>query len=138
MNPVVRFEIPTEDQNRIADFYTEAFGWKAQALGSDRNEYVLVTTTETENNSRSKNPGVINGGFYKKSVNMPAQYPTVVITVNNIKESMDKVIDAGGKILDEPVEIPGYGIYVSFFDTEGNRLSMMQPNSEWLRINDES
>jgi hypothetical protein len=24
-------------------------------------------------------------------------------------------------------EIPGVGLYVSFFDTEGNRVSMLQP-----------
>jgi predicted enzyme related to lactoylglutathione lyase len=25
------------------------------------------------------------------------------------------------------MEIPGYGLYVWFFDTEGNRVSMMHP-----------
>jgi len=43
---------------------------------------------------------------------------------------MKKVTEAGGQVLGEPMEIPGYGLYVSFFDTEGNRVSMMQPNSE--------
>jgi len=33
----------------------------------------------------------------------------------------------GGKVLGEPVEIPGVGQYVSFYDTEGNRASMLQP-----------
>ena len=32
-----------------------------------------------------------------------------------------------GKVLGEPLEIPGVGQYVSFFDTEGNRVSMLQP-----------
>jgi predicted enzyme related to lactoylglutathione lyase len=26
------------------------------------------------------------------------------------------------------MEIPGIGLYVSFFDSEGNRVSMLQPN----------
>jgi hypothetical protein len=30
------------------------------------------------------------------------------------------------------MEIPGVGLYVSFFDTEGNRVSMMQPNQSWV------
>ena len=34
---------------------------------------------------------------------------------------------AGGKVLGEPMEIPGVGKYVSFIDTEGNRVSMLQP-----------
>jgi hypothetical protein len=57
----------------------------------------------------------------------PAQYPSVVISVDDIKDSMKKVIDAGGKVLGEPMDIPGVGSYVSFIDTEGNRASMLQP-----------
>ena len=34
---------------------------------------------------------------------------------------------AGGKVLGEPMEIPGVGWYVSFLDTEGNRVSLLQP-----------
>jgi len=34
---------------------------------------------------------------------------------------------AGGKILRQPDEIPGIGTWVSFQDTEGNRVSMLQP-----------
>jgi predicted enzyme related to lactoylglutathione lyase len=130
MNPVVHFEMPAEDKSRMADFYTKAFGWKTQMLGPEMNEYVLVTTTESDEDGRPKNPGAINGGFYKKSVDMPAQYPSVVIGVGDIKEAMKRVTEAGGKVLGEPMEIPGYGLYVSFFDTEGNRVSMMQSNSE--------
>ena len=41
---------------------------------------------------------------------------------------MKKVEGAGGKVLGEPMEIPGIGIYVSFNDTEGNRVSIFQPH----------
>jgi uncharacterized protein len=47
--------------------------------------------------------------------------------VDDINQSMKVVADAGGKVLGEPMEIPGIGQYVSFFDTEGNRASMLQP-----------
>jgi len=40
---------------------------------------------------------------------------------------MRKVTAAGGKVLGEPMEIPGVGQYVSFIDTEGNRVSILQP-----------
>jgi uncharacterized protein len=129
MNPVIHFEMPAEDKNRMAEFYTKAFGWQTQMLGLEMNEYVLVTTTEADENGRPKKPGAINGGFYKKSADMPAQYPSVVIAIDDIKEAMKKVTEAGGKVLGEPMEIPGYGLYISFFDTEGNRVSMMQPTT---------
>jgi predicted enzyme related to lactoylglutathione lyase len=73
-------------------------------------------------------PGAINGGFYPEKEDWPAQYPSVVVAVDDITASMKKVEAAGGKLLGEPMEIPGYGLYVSFFDTEGNRVSMMQPH----------
>jgi hypothetical protein len=38
---------------------------------------------------------------------------------------------APGKVLGDPMEIPGYGQYVFFFDTEGNRVSMMQPDERY-------
>ena len=128
MNPVVHFEMPTQDKHRMADFYAKAFGWKTQMLGPDMGEYVLVTTTDTDRNGRPQKPGAINGGFYQKSTDKPAQYPTVVVAVDDIRDAMKKVAAAGGKVLGEPMEIPGYGLYVSFYDSEGNRVSMMQPN----------
>ena len=47
---------------------------------------------------------------------------------NDIQAAIKKVAEAGGKLLGEPMEIPGVGQYVSFFDTEGNRVSMLQPD----------
>ncbi len=126
MNPVVHFEMPAEDKNRMAKFYTKVFGWKIEMLGPEMGEYVVVTTTESDENG-PKRPGAINGGFYEKKEDWPAQYPSIVIAVDDIKESMKKVAETGGKVLGEPMEIPGIGQYVSFFDTEGNRVSMLQP-----------
>jgi predicted enzyme related to lactoylglutathione lyase len=128
MNPVVHFEMPAENRQRMADFYSKTFGWQTQMLGQDMGNYVVATTTESDEKGPKK-PGAINGGFYTKTDDMPAQYPSVVVAVDDIKESMKKVADAGGKVLGEPMKIPGIGQYVSFFDTEGNRVSMLQPAS---------
>jgi hypothetical protein len=110
----------------MAKFYESAFGWQTQMLGGDMGNYVLASTTETDE-SGPQRPGSINGGFFPKKPDWPAQHPSVVIAVDNVKESIKRVIDAGGKVLGEPMEIPGVGHYVSFIDTEGNRLSMLQP-----------
>ncbi len=126
MDPVVHFEMPYDNRVRMAKFYESAFGWQTQMLGEDMGHYVLATSTETDE-SGPKRPGAINGGFFPKKPDYPAQYPSVVIAVDNVKESIKKVIDAGGKVLGEPMEIPGVGQYVSFIDTEGNRVSMLQP-----------
>jgi uncharacterized protein len=40
---------------------------------------------------------------------------------------MQRIRDAGGEVLGDPMEIPGVGQYVSFRDSEGNRVGMLQP-----------
>jgi predicted enzyme related to lactoylglutathione lyase len=126
MSPVVHFEMPAEDRQRVAKFYQDAFGWQTQMLGEEMGNYVIATTTETDE-SGPKRPGAINGGFFPKKPDWPAQYPSVVIAVDDIQIAIRKVAEAGGKVQGEPMEIPGVGQYVSFFDTEGNRVSMLQP-----------
>ena len=126
MDPVVHFEMPYDDRTRMTQFYQSAFGWQMQKLGEDMGNYVVATTTETGDDG-PKRPGSINGGFFPKKADWPAQHPSVVIAVDDIRASMTSVTRAGGKVLGEPMEIPGVGQYVSFIDTEGNRASMLQP-----------
>ncbi|MGH8321358.1 MAG: VOC family protein [Gammaproteobacteria bacterium] len=126
MDSVVHFEMPYEDPKRAAKFYETAFGWQMQMLDKDMSDYLLATTTETDENG-PKRPGTINGGFFLKKPDWPTQHPSVVIAVDDIKASMKKVSEAGGKVLGELMEIPGVGQYVSIVDTEGNRVSMLQP-----------
>jgi uncharacterized protein len=131
IDPVVHFEMPAEDRKRMAKFYNQAFGWKMQMLGEDMGNYVLATTAaEVDKKGRPKKTGIINGGFYTKDVDKPAQYPSVVIAVESIKRSMAKIAKAGGEVLGEPMDIPGFGTYVSFYDTEGNRVAIMEPTRE--------
>ncbi len=133
MNPVVHFEMPYEDRDRMADFYAKAFGWQANKLGPEMGDYVVVMTSEEDKKTKfPKKPGMINGGFFKKTEEH--RYPSVVISVLDIREVMKKVEVAGGKVLGgswkagEPDDIPGVGLYISFIDTEGNHISMLQPS----------
>jgi len=98
-------------------------------LGPEMGNYVVVTTTDVDENGRAKRPGTINGGFFQKSNDKPDQYPSVVIAVEDIRDHMKKVKEAGGELLGEPMEIPGVGSYVCYHDTEGNRVAMLQPLS---------
>ena len=125
MNPVVHFELPYQQGERAARFYEAAFGWKVQMLGPEMGHYILVTTAETD--VRPGAPaGAINGGLFPIKPDWPAQYPSSVIGVEDIRDSMARVTEAGGQVLGEPMEIPGIGEYISFLDTEGNRNSMLQ------------
>jgi uncharacterized protein len=127
MNSVVHFEMPYSDRKRMAKFYETTFGWKTQDTGADMGHYVLATTTESDKEGAPKTPGAINGGFYEKKDDWPDQCPSVVIAVDDIQKAMKKVQDSGGEVLGEPMDIPGIGQYVSFRDTENNRVSILQP-----------
>jgi len=128
MNPVVHFEMPAEDKKRMANFYTNAFGWQMQHLGPEMGEYILVTTSEVGEDHFPKQRGTINGGFYQKTDDPASNHPSVVVSVDDINESIEKIKKGGGKILGEIQEIPGIGKYVSFLDTEGNRVGLLQPS----------
>lgn len=126
MDPVVHFEMPYEDRERMATFYRKTFGWQTNMLGAEYGDYVIAMTAESDEHGPKK-PGAINGGFYARKADFPAQHPSVVIAVQHIGEAMERVRAAGGKVLGEPMQIPGVGAYVSFVDTEGNRVSMLEP-----------
>jgi uncharacterized protein len=127
MNPVIHFEMPAEDKNRMVKFYSNVFGWQTQQLGPEMGEYVVVTTAESDETGRPKMGGAINGGFYQKTEDPVSNHPSVVIAVEDINDAIKKIKSAGGKVLNEPMDIPGVGSFASFIDTEGNRLSILQP-----------
>ena len=139
MNPVVHFEMGYFDRDRMKKFYELAFGWHVVQMGSEYGNYLLATTTETDKETGMvKTPGTINGGCYKKRDNPGSHPPSVVISVDDIKQAMEDVKKAGGKIKGgmtpdgkhtmEPTMIPGVGLWISCEDTEKNRFSLLQPN----------
>lgn len=127
MDSVVHFEMPYRDRDRMKTFYESAFGWQTQTLGPEMGNYVLATTTETGADGRPTTPGAINGGFYERPDDPDGHAPSVVIAVSDVAEAIRKIVAAGGTLLGEPMEIPGVGQYASFRDTEGNRVSILQP-----------
>jgi len=90
MDPVVHFEMPYEDRKRMAKFYSKAFGWETNMLGKEYGNYAVTMTSEAAKNGTPLKKGMINGGFYEKTNEMPAQYPSVVIAVDDIQQSMKK------------------------------------------------
>ncbi len=126
-NPVIHFELPAGDRERAKAFYSKAFDWKMNQLGPEMGDYITVETAETDENNMVKGPG-INGGIYQKHLVDPtSHYPSVVIAVENLEEAMENIKSAGGTIKGEPHNIPGIGRHASFIDTEGNRISILEP-----------
>ncbi len=127
MNPVVHFEMSYADRERVALFYQKTFNWNMEMLGPEMGEYVVAHTSETNAKGMIQKPGMINGGFYKKQPKEEFNVPSVVIAVDSVEDTITKIEKNGGKVVNQPMDIPGIGRYASFIDTEGNRASILKP-----------
>jgi len=114
-----------EDRERVAQFYSNVFGWQTQLMGPEFGDYVLATTTES-NEAGPLKPGAINGGFFPRSADMPAQHPSVVIAVEDVQASIEKVRQAGGTLMGEPMDIPGTGRMAIAVDPCGGTFGLWQ------------
>lgn len=130
MSPVVHFEMPAKDRARVKKFYESVFGWGMQQTGPEMGNYILATTTATDpKTTRPTEPGAINGGFFDYKDDELNRAPHLVLGVEDISESIKAVKEAGGEILGDQMDIPGVGLYISFKDTEGNVVGILQPSS---------
>jgi predicted enzyme related to lactoylglutathione lyase len=48
MDPVVHFELPYDNRERIVNFYRSVFGWKIDLLGEEMGNYVGATTATSD------------------------------------------------------------------------------------------
>jgi predicted enzyme related to lactoylglutathione lyase len=125
VDPVIHFEMPAENAERVRTFYESAFGWQTTPLGPEAGDFVLAFTIETDEQTRMpKKRGAINGGFYKKTE--PDQHTRLTILVEDMQEAVKKVEAAGGTLIGDVQEMPGVGLFASFLDTEGNLLTLNQ------------
>lgn len=123
-SPVVHFEMPYKDGARASKFYSEVFGWEMNQLGAEMNNYILAETTETENMQSTK-AGQINGGLFPAE--QGGKNTLVTISVQDINKAIEEVKKSGGEVAQEVQTIPNVGLYVTIIDTEGNRVSLLQP-----------
>ena len=121
---IVHFEIPAEDVEKLSKFYHELFGWKFVHSPIPGMDYWLIHTVPTDEQGMPERPG-INGGMYVKENEM--QIPTNWISVEDIDAYSKKLVDLGGKIVVEKMEIPNVGWTAVGIDPEGNQVAMMQP-----------
>ena len=56
MNPVVHFEMPYENRERLVKFYQNVFSWEMLETGKEMGDYVIAVTSETDDNRMVKRP----------------------------------------------------------------------------------
>lgn len=127
-SPVVHFEMPAKDKARVMKFYNNAFGWNMVQTGVEMGNYIVAQTAETDEKNMVKTAGAINGGFFDYAEKPGFTEPHIVISVENLDESIESVKKEGGTVDGAQMDIPTIGKYVSIIDTEGNRVGLLQPS----------
>lgn len=120
---VIHFEIPAEDVEKLKKFYSDVFGWKIQKSPMPM-DYWIIQTVPMDEKGNPLRPG-INGGLFKKE-NQTLK-PVNYISVESIDQSIQKIKQSGGKIVQPKTTIDGVGSFAIALDPEGNEIGVLQP-----------
>ncbi|MBU0637921.1 MAG: VOC family protein [Planctomycetes bacterium] len=110
-NPLCHFEFTASDEARSRQFLTSVFDWKFD--GSSMPGYTLINT--------GSEPG---GGLMKVTPEMPGPCFTVYFLVDDIPATLQKVEQAGGKVLVPQTPIPNVGEFAIIADPDGLHLGI--------------
>ena len=105
MAKVEHFEIPADDIARASAFYREVFGFSYEPWGD---EMGVIRTGSDDG---------INGDLHLRGT---APHPTIVITVDNLEQTLESVKANGGEQLGEIQQLDEKSRWVYFKDSEGN------------------
>lgn len=108
---VVHVEISAVNVEGASKFYESLFGWKMESVPE-------MNYTMWEDGSG------FGGGFTEVSAENPAGQVLVYIDSDDIEADLKKVVELGGKVLHEKMEIPQTGWFGIFQDPTGNVLAL--------------
>lgn len=126
-NVLTWFEIPVSDIDRAKKFYETILDIKMIKQGDGEDEGVFFPFNA---NIVQATSGRVTGVLAKSSKNAPSDKGTVVY-INaspSIQTVLDKVVPAGGKII-EPKQLFGpVGFIATILDSEGNKIGLHSEN----------
>lgn len=117
-NPVVHFEIISQDAERLRKFYGEMFDWQFDApmMGANVPDYTVVRPSP-------------NGGIAGGIATCPEGYDghlTFYVGVPNLAAALRKVESLGGKTMMGPDEVPDGPLIGLFEDPQGHVVGLVQ------------
>ena len=114
-NPVVHFEIAGKNSELLSEFYCSLFDWN-----SNQNAGVIGLDPAAENE--------VCGHILPTTDDMPSNYVTFYVQVDDLQKSLEKAENLGGKTCVSPQVIPGgMGSFAMFVDPSGNCVGLYQP-----------
>jgi uncharacterized protein len=119
---VTWFELPADNTSRAGVFYEDVFDWGISDMGGGS---LYAQTAPSDDSTVPLDPGAINGDISPRSAAFDK--PLIVITVDDIRDKVQRVEEAGGSVALPPAEMPGMDlIWAIITDTEGNNIGLLQ------------
>jgi hypothetical protein len=121
MSKVIHFELGMEDPDRAVRFYQEVFGWKIETWGGPEPYWLATTGPEGE-------PGINGGMMRNKQMKALGVTKGAVnsISVDSVDATVERIVRAGGRVIQPKGAIPGIGYQAYCEDTEGNVMGIHQ------------
>ena len=116
---VVHFAIHADDLDRARRFYAGVFGWRFEAWGPP-GFFRVRTGTDAD-------PGIEGAlhGRHEPLAGTGMRGFECTVSVDDLPAIRAAVVEHGGTIVSDEVEIPTVGTLIQFLDTEGNTVSAM-------------
>ena len=112
--PVVHFELWSNNPEQVSEFYSKIFGWSINYIPELNYRFV-----ETGGDG-------IDGGIFQPQEGPWPGNMCLYINVDSLEEYLDRVKEAGGKVVVERAEVPNIGAFALFEDPDGRVLGIWQ------------
>ncbi|HJQ08193.1 MAG TPA: VOC family protein [Candidatus Saccharimonadales bacterium] len=130
MNPVTWFSIPSDDVEKAAAFYNQAFGWDMLPDIREKNpdyDFKIALNSPSNDDYVAKERGRVNGCIIKRATGI--KHPVVLVEVDSLEAAGRKIEAAGGKIVSEVIPMDSLnGKFFLATDVDGNMIEIFKNN----------
>lgn len=118
---VTWFDLTVDNADEVKDFYSKVVGWKSNPVNMNGySDYYMNKPGDNE---------TVTGICHAKGVNsnLPPQW-LIYITVESVDDRAIKCEESGGKIIEGPKEMSGYGRMCVIEDPAGAVCALFEPS----------
>jgi predicted enzyme related to lactoylglutathione lyase len=121
---IVHFETTADDPDKLAEFYTQLFGWQVQKLDMGGTPYWVIMTGPVDEQGAPSQPGYINGGMTKRT--SAEQSAINYVNVESVDQYVTKAKGLGATVMAEKAPVPQMGWFALLKDPQGNEFGVWQ------------
>ena len=115
----IHFEIPADDEGKLAEFYKGLFGWKVEKYPGPMDYWMIETAPQGQG---------VNGGLMKRQA--PQQQIIVYFQVESVDDYVKKIKALGGQVVMEKHPVPKMGYFAIALDPQHNAFAIWEMNPQ--------